>query len=171
MSLTIPAALQTIAAAGRAVGALRLWGRKLRGDQRALVMELTDNLKLLDLVADEGVPLGEVVDKLSTAEYERLAKSGFDFDKLRGVNTHGVNTPKGVKALKPERIRHFPSLDGTDLRHWPGKTTGELVESIYGKLRDLKLRYPLQRRDGNQRWGVRVNNIRKRIWLLLRHVG
>ena len=154
MSLAVPAVLRALGDSTRAAKALAAWRRRARGDQRALVMELTDNLALLDLVAEEGVPLGDVVGRLSTADYDRLAKAGFDFN-----------------ALQRRRIRHFPSLDGTDLRYWPGKSTAELVESIYRKLRDLKLRYPHLADDAGQRWGVRVNNIRKRTWLLLRHVG
>jgi len=153
MTLSLPTVLQVFASSGSALRALTAWGRKLRGDRRALVLELGDNLKYLDMVADDRVALGEVVDKLSAAEYERLARAGFNFN-----------------SLKRGRIRPFPSLEGTNMASWPGKTTGELVESIYDRLRDLKVRYPHLGHDDGHRWGVRVNNIRKRIWLLLRHV-
>jgi hypothetical protein len=74
-------------------------------------------------------------------------------------------------TLKRGKIAPFPSLAGTDLASWQGKTTEALVESIYDKLNDLKLRYPHVKRSEKYRWRVRVNNIRKRIWLLLRHVS
>jgi hypothetical protein len=154
MTLSLPAALQVFSTSGSALHVLTAWGRKLKGDRRALVLELGDNLKYLDMVADDRVPLNDVVGKLSAVEFERLAKAGFNFN-----------------TLKRGRIRAFPSLEGTNMSSWPGKTTEELVESIYDRLRDIKLRYPHLGRDESYRWGVRVNNIRKRIWLLLRHVG
>lgn len=154
MSSTLPATLKMFSTSGAAVRALVQWGKQLRGDKRALVMELGDNLKYLDLVADDNVPLGDVVGKLSAAEFERLAKRGFNFN-----------------VLKRGRIRAYPSLENTNMASWPGKSTAELVESIYDRLRDLKLRYPHLQKDDSYRWGVRVNNIRKRIWLLLRHMA
>jgi hypothetical protein len=154
MELTLPAALSVFRSSGAALGALNAWSRKLKGDRRALVLELGDNLKYLDMVADDRVPLGDVVEKLSAQEFERLARNGFNFN-----------------ALKRGRIRAFPSLEGTNMASWPSKSTAELIESIYERLRDLKLRYPHLQHDDSYRWGVRVNNIRKRIWLLLRHVG
>ena len=44
------------------------------------------------------------------------------------------------------------------------------MESIYEKLRDLKIRYPHVAKNGKYLWQVRVNTIRKRIGLLPRHV-
>ena len=153
MELTIPAALRSLAAAGSAIAELAAWRRRARGDTRALVDELKDNLLYLDMVAREDVSLDEVVEKLSVAEYRRLAKSGFSFN-----------------ALKRGRIGLDDSLAGTELAPWAGKQTGELVDSIYGKINELKIRYPHVGEDPRYRWQVRVNNIRKRIWLLLKHV-
>lgn len=153
MDLTIPAALRSLASAGSAIGELAAWRRRAQGDTRALVGELRDNLLYLDMVAEEGVPLGDVVDKLSVAEYRRLSREGFNFD-----------------SLKRSRIAADASLKGTELASWAGKRTGELVESICDKTNELKIRYPHVAKNGRYRWNVRVNNIRKRIWLLLRHV-
>lgn len=153
MDMTIPSALKSLASAGSAIGELAAWRRKTQGDTRALVGELKDNLLYLDMVAEEGVSLGRVIDKLSVAEYRRLARAGFNFD-----------------SLKRSRIAKDPSLKGTELASWTGKRTGELVESIYDKLNELKIRYPHVGQSRGYRWNVRVNNIRKRIWLLLKHV-
>ena len=87
------------------------------------------------------------------AEYKRLAREGFNFN-----------------SLKKGRIAAFASLEGTDLASWCGKETEELIDSIYDKINDLKIRYPYVGKNEKYRWGVRVNNIRKRIWLLLMHV-
>ena len=153
MEFTIPEALKSLATAGAAIRELAAWGRRAKGDARALIGELKDNMAYLDMVAEDGVPLAEVIDKLAVTEYTRLARAGFSFN-----------------ALKRERISRYASLEGTDLSSWTGKETESLVESIYEKLRDLKIRYPHVAKNGKYLWQVRVNNIRKRIWLLLRHV-
>ena len=139
--------------AGAAVAELTDLWKRARGDSRALIGELKDNLVYLDIVADDGVDLGEVIDKISVSSYKRLSAAGFNFN-----------------TLKRSRVSSYSSLEGTDLSSWSGKETEELVESIYDKINDLKIRYPLIRSNKNYRWNVRVNNIRKRIWLLLMHV-
>ena len=106
------------------------------------------------MVANDDVDLGEVIEKISIIEFKRLSKDGFNFNKL-----------------KKSTINKYPSLDGTDLSSWGGKETEELIESIYEKINELKIRFPHVSNNKKYRWSVRVNNIRKRIWLLLRHVS
>jgi hypothetical protein len=153
MDLTIPATLKSLSAAGSAIKELTTWWKKANGDSRALVGELKDNLSYLDMVAEDGLDLGKVIDAISVSEYKRLSREGFNFN-----------------SLKKGKISHLPSLEKTDLSSWHGKETADLIESIYDKLSDLKIRHPFVNKNENYRWGVRVNNIRKRIWLLLKHV-
>jgi len=153
MDISVPTALQAFSVTGSAARVFTAWGKRAKGDSRALILELRDNLTCLDLVAQDGVSLGDVIEQLSVAEYERLAKDGFNFN-----------------SLNRRKIQDFPSLRGTDLASWRNKPTGDLIESIYRKIKDLKICYPHLRESANYRWGVRINNIRKRIWLLLRHV-
>ena len=153
MNISIPSALKSLSTAGAAASAISAWWKKAKGDSRALIRELKDNLIYLDIVADDGVELGEVIDKISVAEYQRLAHEGFNFN-----------------SLKRGKIADYPSLQGSDLASWCGKETEGLIESIYDKINDLKVRYPHVRHSERYRWTVRVNNIRKRIWLLLKHV-
>jgi hypothetical protein len=153
MDISIPAALKSLASAGAASQVFTAWWRKARGDSRVLISELKDNMTYLDLVAEDGVELGEVIEKISVAEYKRLAREGFNFN-----------------MLKKGRIAAIASLQGTDLASWCGKQTEELIDSIYDKINDLKIRYPYVGKNENYRWSVRINNIRKRIWLLLMHV-
>lgn len=154
MVIEVPAALRSLSSAGSALGALTAWRRKAKGDSRALIGELKDNLSYLDMVAEDGVALDSVIGKLSTAEYKRLAKEGYDFN-----------------ALKNKKIADYDSLKGTDLSAWSGKSTEALIESIFDKLSDLIIKYPHVAASSKYRWSVRVDNIRKRIWLLLRHVS
>jgi hypothetical protein len=153
MEISIPTALKTLSAGGSAMKSITSWWRQSKGDLRALIGELKDNLSYLDMVANDGVQLGDVVDKLSVVEYKRLSKEGFNFNKL-----------------KKSTIAKHPSLKGTDLEGWGGKETEELVVSIYDKINEIKIRFPHVGKNKNYRWGVRVGNIRKRIWLLLKHV-
>jgi len=153
MELTIPTALKSLSAAGSAIKDLTAWWKKAKGDSRAVIGELKDNLSYLDMVAEDGVDLSEVIDTISVSEYKRLAKEGFNFN-----------------TLKRGKISLLPSLEGTDLSSWNGKETAELIESIYDKINDLKIRHPYVKKNEKYRWSVRVNNIRKRIWLLLKHV-
>ena len=154
MDLTIPTALQTLSTSGSAASSITAWWKKSKGDARALVGELKDNLLYLDMVAADDVPLAKVVGKLAASEYKRLSRAGYNFNKL-----------------KRARIVHYPSLRGTDLSPWAGKDTEALIESIYDKLNELVIKYPHVGNSSKYRWNVRVNNIRKRIWLLLKHVG
>ncbi len=152
--ITIPTALTALSSGGSAAQSVTSWWKKSKGDSRALVGELKDNLSYLDMVACDGVPLGDVAEKLSVTEYKRLANEGFNFNKL-----------------KKSKIAKYPSLEGTDLEKWRGKETEELVVSIYEKINEIKIRFPHVSNSQNYRWGVRVINIRKRIWLLLKHVS
>ena len=90
-----------------------------------MVSELKDNLSYLDMVAEDDVPLGDVIRKISFSEYKRFEKADYNF-----------------ATLKRGKITRYASLAGTELSSWAGKSTGELVESIYDKINELKIRYP-----------------------------
>jgi hypothetical protein len=153
MDVIIPTALKSLATAGSAIREFGSWRKRARGDARALIGELKDNMSYLDMVARDNVNLGDVVAKLSDREYKRLAHAGYDFN-----------------SLKRGKIAGHASFKGGELESWVGKETEELVTSIYDKINDIRIRYPHVSSSRNYRWTVRVNNIRKRIWLLLRHV-
>jgi hypothetical protein len=154
MEITIPTVLKSLSTAGTAATELTSWWRTAKGNTRSLIGELKDNLTYLDMVADDGVAIEDVIEKISISEYKRLNKEGFSFN-----------------SLKRTKIASYSSLKNTDLSSWPGKDTGLLVESIYQKINDLKLRYPHLKNNPKYRWPMRVQNIRKRIWLLLKHVN
>jgi hypothetical protein len=154
MSFFIPEALSAFAAAGAALQALYQWRRRAVGNARVLIMEIEENYTYLDMVVFDEVPLDKVIQDLSVSEYKRLAGEGFDF-----------------KRLKRNKIQDDPSFEGTKMANWAGKSTAELIDSIYEKLTDLKIRYPHNYNNPKYRWNVRVQNIIKLIWLLLKHVG
>lgn len=154
MALEVPTVLKSLSAAGSALGALTAWRKKAKGDARSLIGELKDNLSYLDMVAEDGVALRTVVGKLSNGEYKRLSKEGYNFN-----------------ALKSKKIASYESLKSTDLSSWADKSTEALIESIFEKLNDLKIKFPHVSENSKYRWNVRVDNVRKRIWLLLKHVS
>ena len=154
MTIEVPAVLQSLSSAGSALSALTAWRKKARGDARALIGELKDNLYYLDMVAEDGVALAAVVNKLSIKEYKRLSTEGYNFN-----------------ALEKKKISRYESLKGTSLSAWTGKSTEDLIESVFEKLNLLKIKFPHVAENSRYRWSVRVDNIRKRIWLLLKHVS
>ena len=154
MTLEVPAILQSLSSAGSALSALTAWRKKAKGDARAVIGELKDNLYYLDMVAEDGVELAAVVNKLSIAEYKRLSREGYNFN-----------------AIEKKKIASYESLKGTDLSSWSGKSTEALIESVFEKLNLLKIKFPHVADDSKYRWSVRVDNISKRIWLLLKQVS
>ncbi len=153
MEISIPTVLKSLSTAGSAIKEIAAWRKSARGNSRALIDELKNNLTYLDLVAEDDISLEDVVDKLSITEYKRLSKEWASFN-----------------TLKSGKIEKYASLEGSDLSQWGGKSTNDLVVSIYDKINQLIIRYPYVKNNKKYRWKVRVNNIRKRIWLLLRHV-
>jgi len=154
MSFFIPEALSAFASAGAALQALYQWRRRAVGNARVLIMEIEENYTFLDMVVFDEVPLNNVIQDLSVSEYKRLAGEGFDFNRL-----------------KRNRLQDDLSFEGTQMSHWAGKSTAELIDSIYEKLTDLMIRYPHNFNNPKYRWNVRVQNIIKLTWLLLKHVG
>jgi len=153
MGFFVPEALSIFATAGEALQALVDWRKKSKGNARAIVMELEDNYTYLKMVAFDGVPLENVVQDLSVFEYKRLASEGHNFNNL-----------------KRQKIESDPSFEGTQMENWAGKSTEELIGSIYKKIGELKISYPHNKNNPKYRWNVRVKNIIKLIWLLLKHV-
>lgn len=154
MDITIPVVLKSLSTGGSAIKYLRHLHAKATGDSRAIISEIKENLSYLDMIALDEVPLCDVVDNLSITEYKRLSKEGYNFNKL-----------------KNKSIAKYKSLMGTDLERWIGKDTETLIESIYEKINEIKIRHPYVGNSPKYRWSVRVNNIRKRIWLLLKHIS
>jgi len=140
--------------AGGASKALAAWRKKSTGDSRALLNELENNLRYLDLVAEDDVSLTDVVGELQILEFDRLLAEGFNFN-----------------SLKKKKIATMPSLNSTKLEPWQGRETQELIFSIYKKIKDIRVKYPHTSTSTKYRWSVRVHNIRKRIWLLAKHLN
>lgn len=149
----IPLALKSIASAASTLNAFSDWRSGTKGDVHALIEELKENSRYCWLVLEQGIDPDTVIPKLSTTEYDRLGKAGFDFN-----------------SLKRRNIPNMRSLQGTDLSSWQDKSTEALVANIYDKIKDLKTLHPYLGKRQNIQWKTRIGNIQKRNLLLLKHV-
>lgn len=149
----IPGILKSIATTYAGLKAFSDMRAKTKGDARSLVEELKENSRLCWLIIEEDVELKRIIPQLSYSEFDRLNKSGFDFD-----------------ALKRKKIRKYSQLIHSDLESWAGKSTHSLVENIYDKIKNLKTTYKYSPQSEKRRWKARVINIQKRILLLVKHL-
>jgi len=148
----IPALLKVFDTAKSTLSAFTGWKSNAKGDARAIIEELKQNSRYLWLVIEEDVEIGEIVKELSTIEYDRLSREGYNFNNL-----------------KNKKIAKYSSLNNTSLSSWQGKKTEALVSNIYDKIKDLKTKYPMAKKSKKVRWQTRVKNTQQRILLLLRH--
>ena len=150
----IPGILKSIATTYSGLKAFSDMRAQTRGDARSLVEELKENSRLCWLVIEEEVEVGKIIPKLTHIEFDRLNKAGFDFD-----------------ALQRKKIRNYNQLNDTDLASWAGKSTNDLVENIYDKIKNIKTTFTYAPTSDKRRWKIRVLNIQKRILLLVKHVN
>ena len=153
MPISIPAALEVFASAAKTITAFAEFRKATTRDAWKLIEELKRNSHYFWAVIDKDIPVGEIIDKLCTTEYDRLRSKYFDFNRI-----------------KPKKIRRYPSLTGTDLAFLGGQETEVLIRNIYDRIKDLKDKFPYAKDGTKRRWTARVVNIQKRIFLLLRHV-
>lgn len=149
----IPGLLKSIANAYSGLKALSDMSAKARGDARSLVEELKENSRLCWLILEEDIDVKKIIPQLTYSEYDRLNKAGFDFN-----------------SLKRKKIRRYSQLNQSDLGSWAGKSTHELIENIYDKIKNLKTTYKYAPTSEKYRWKARVVNIQKRILLLVKHL-
>lgn len=148
---SIPTALNLLTSLAKAMDWFTDLRKQTRGDVRALIEELKENSRLCFRVVEDGVAPEEVISRFSTATFDRLNESGFDFNAVRRCD-----------------VPAFEGMENTDLASWAGKSTQDLIVNIYDKIKDLRSLHALATLQ-NRRLGPRIINIHKRILLLLRH--
>lgn len=134
----------------RTVQEFARWRAKTRGNALSLIGELKHNCNHIMLMK-RNVPEAAIVAELRHKVYDRLSSSGFRFNTLRRT-----------------RISNYPSIQGTRLKSWVGKSTKELVINIYDKIKAVKTIAKHVPGHGVL-IRVRLINIQDRILLLLRH--
>lgn len=143
-------ALEGFFSAAKAMASFDAFRKGRKGDARALIEELKANSRLCFRIIEDGAAPATIIGNFSTSEFDRLNKAGFNFN-----------------GLKSQRIPAFPWIANTDLASWSGKTTSELVENIYDKIKNIQSIQ--QFAPDNASVLRRIKNIHKRLLLLLRH--
>ncbi len=149
----IPDILKSIATTYSGLKAFSDMRAKTKGDARSLMEELKENSRLCWLVIEENVEVGKIIPEMSTTEFDRLNKAGFNF-----------------AILKSKKIRKYPQLAKSELASWAGKSTEVLLENIYDKIKHVKTTYKYAPDSEKYRWKARIINIQKRILLLVKHL-
>jgi hypothetical protein len=127
--------------------------RGKRGNTRALLEELKENLGLCWLVIERDTDPMKIIPELATSEYDRLLRTDFDFN-----------------SLKRKKIQGSQELAESDLSSFIGKETQELVENIYDKIKALKRIHRVAKDNSRILWRRRIINVNKRILLLMQHL-
>ena len=129
-----------------------------KGSVRLLLEEIKGNMDLCWMVIEEGTDPKKVIPSLETKTYDRLLENGFDFDKVSRIRRRG------------RKIQSRKELEESDLRYFIGKSTEELIQNIYDKVKELKRRYKIDRNNEKIQWKRREINLSKRILLLMDHL-
>ncbi|MDO8990476.1 MAG: hypothetical protein Q7U91_12685 [Sideroxyarcus sp.] len=148
---TISPVLSLITTAAKAMHWFADLRKQTKGEVRALIEELKENSRLCFRAVEDGIAPEEIIPKFSTAVFDRLNESGFDFN-----------------AVKRKDIPLYEGMENTDLASWADKSTHALIESIYDKIKDIRSLHATSAK-AKRRFGPRIINIHKRLLLLLRH--
>ncbi len=130
--------------------------KKRRGDSRALLEEMKENLGLCWMVVELETDPKQILPKLQTSVYDRLCAEGFDFNRMT--------------SKKRRTIQGSDALLNTDLKSFAGKDTASLVENLYDRIKDLKRLYEVDPENPRIHWRQRVVNVLKRALLLMKHL-
>jgi hypothetical protein len=153
MPINLPDLLKMLSNVTETIEAFRNWRRQTKGDSWRIIDELEKNSVLCWSVIEKDKPVEEIIEKLSTAEYDSLKREGFDFN-----------------AINRKKIYPYKDLQGTDLAFSAGKETGVFIDNIYAHIKELIRKFPYAEDRTKRRWYTRILNIQKRILLLLRHM-
>jgi hypothetical protein len=124
-----------------------------RGMQRALLLELEGNTRLILLNVKGGAPVEKVVPRLETSSTRKAMESGFNFNALKSGK------------VKPKTVGDSPQMQA-----YLGWSTEKLFANVYLKIRDLQHIVDIDATNDRFRTGVRLQNILKMMLLLVRHI-
>jgi uncharacterized protein (UPF0335 family) len=124
-----------------------------RGDTRALLEELKENLGLCWMVVEQEVDPLKIIPELTTTEYDRILRTEFDFN-----------------SLKRKRVQSTQSITNTELAAFIDKKTEDLLENIYDKIKSMKRIYRIDPDNSRIRWRRRIISLQKRMLLLMQHL-
>ncbi len=151
---SITSLFSTLSTAAKTAKAIQKVMSNVDGDQRALLEEIKENAGLCWLVTKREVAPKRIVNELLTCEYDRLLKTDFDFNQL-----------------KRKKIRASERYKQSDLKYFVDKSTAYLIVNIYDRIKELKRIHRIDENLDRIRWNIRINNLHKRILLLLEHLN
>lgn len=124
-----------------------------KGDTRALIEELKENLTLCWLVEERGTDPAKVIPELAISDYDRILRKGFNFN-----------------LLQKKKIRRSKHLEASDLAFLIGMETEYLLINIYDRIKALLKIYKVDRNNPKIRWRMRIINLHRRMLLLIKHL-
>ena len=127
---------------------------KHRGRRRLLVMELSDNLDLLNLVHQNQVDADKAMPELKDAVYQKLTTEGFALNSL------------SRRKVSAASAMHVPQLN-----QYSGWTTERLIDNVYRKIRGIKKLQRLKAKGPAINIPRRLENLRRLLVLLLVHLN
>jgi hypothetical protein len=137
----------------RAVQELTKVINRRKGESRLLLEELKENQDLCLMVLGEGTNPMLVLPRFRADQYNRLMAGGFNFN-----------------TINREKIGGREKLEKSDLSYLIGRSTADLIEDIYDKVKELQRRYEIDRDNPKIQWRRRIINLYKRILLLVDHL-
>ena len=150
---SIQSLFSALSSASSTLNVLRNLIKSQKGDNRALLQEIKENVGLCWMVLEMKTDPLKIIPELSTVEYDQLQKKGYNFN-----------------SLKRKKIPSLKRLKNSNLRYFIGKDTFWLIENIYDRIKTLKRVYRVDRNNQNIFWKLRIFNLNKRILLLLWHL-
>ena len=126
-----------------------------KGEASLLLEELKKNNTLCWLVTDRESKPQKIIPKLSVGAYDKLLEKGFDFNKI---------------SPKKKNVKGHPRLKDNDLSNFIGKDTATLVVGIYDRIKEMQTIMDADPKNKRIDWERRMNNLHKRILLLMAHL-
>lgn len=126
---------------------------KRKGKVRLLIEELKFNQDLLVMVVEEGTDHFKVIQEFETKQYDAMLKEDYNFN-----------------SINKKYIEKNERIGKSDIGHFIGKSTEFLIEDIYDKIKQIRVRYDIDKENPKIDWRRRVINLYKRLILLAHHL-
>jgi hypothetical protein len=151
---TVSTAASTINTAANAAKLFKELLKGKKGDILVLLEEIKENSRICWMVVERDTDPMKAIPALQTPEYDRLLREGFDLNQLN---------------KKRKKIEVSENILTRDQKSYLGKSTAELVTSIYDSIKDLKSYYRVDPQNQRINWRLRILNLHKKIMLLIFH--
>ena len=152
MFLEVLAAIRTLSKLGTPAKILSDIISESKGDTRSLLEEIKHNLQICKLVVEDRVSIDDVIKEIKTDAYDQILRTRYNFNNIQR-----------------KKIAISATSEMNSLRRWNGKSTSDLIETIYDRLKEIRLSYPHNANNPGKRWKVRFRNVYLRLLFLIKH--